>query len=131
MTQKFKNEVTRDAKDATIYPAIIMEVDGEQVGLIGLTTEDTANIASPGDVTFENAVQKAKDTVAMLQDEGINKIVVLSHLGYDVDVNLAKEVEGIDIIVGGHSHTKLDEAVVDHSDSEPKLIVQTGEKVNS
>lgn len=115
MTQKFKNEVTRDAKDATIYPAIIMEVDGEQVGLIGLTTEDTANIASPGDVTFENAVQKAKDTVAMLQDEGINKIVVLSHLGYDVDVNLAKEVEGIDIIVGGHSHTKLDEAVVDHS----------------
>ena len=128
LTQKFKNEVTRDAKDATIYPAIIMEVDGEQVGLIGLTTEDTANIASPGDVTFENAVQKAKDTVAMLQKEGINKIVVLSHLGYDVDVNLAKEVEGIDIIVGGHSHTKLDEAVVDRSDSEPKLIVQTGEK---
>ncbi|WP_194540523.1 5'-nucleotidase C-terminal domain-containing protein [Paenibacillus sp. JZ16] len=128
LTQKFKNEATRDARDATIYPAIIMEVDGEQVGLIGLTTEDTANIASPGDVTFENAVQKAKDTVAMLQKEGINKIVVLSHLGYDVDVNLAKEVEGIDIIVGGHSHTKLDEAVVDRSDSEPKLIVQTGEK---
>ncbi|WP_456288954.1 5'-nucleotidase C-terminal domain-containing protein [Paenibacillus sp. AK002] len=128
LTQKFKNEVTRDAKDATIYPAIIMEVDGEQVGLIGLTTEDTANIASPGDVTFENAVQKAKDTVAMLKNEGINKIVVLSHLGYDVDVNLAKEVEGIDIIVGGHSHTKLDQAVVDRSDSEPKLIVQTGEK---
>lgn len=128
LTQKFKHEVTRDAKDATIYPAIIMEVDGEQVGLIGLTTEDTANIASPGDVTFENAVQKAKDTVAMLKNEGINKIVVLSHLGYDVDVNLAKEVEGIDIIVGGHSHTKLDLAVVDRSDSEPKLIVQTGEK---
>ncbi|WP_411553794.1 5'-nucleotidase C-terminal domain-containing protein [Paenibacillus lautus] len=128
LTQKFKNEVTRDAEDATIYPAIIMEVNGEQVGLIGLTTEDTANIASPGDVTFENAVQKAKDTVAMLQNEGINKIVVLSHLGYDVDVNLAKEVEGIDIIVGGHSHTKLDQAVVDRSDSEPKLIVQTGEK---
>ncbi|MCM3260929.1 5'-nucleotidase C-terminal domain-containing protein [Paenibacillus lautus] len=128
LTQKFKHEVTRDAKDATIYPAIIMEVDGEQVGLIGLTTEDTANIASPGDVTFENSVQKAKDTVATLRNEGINKIVVLSHLGYDVDVNLAKEVEGIDIIVGGHSHTKLDQAVVDRSDSEPKLIVQTGEK---
>lgn len=128
LSKKFKNEVTRDAKDATIYPAIITEVDGEQVGLIGLTTEDTANIASPGDVTFDDAVQKAKDTVAMLQKEGINKIVVLSHLGYDVDVNLAKEVEGIDIIVGGHSHTKLDEAVVDRSDSEPKLIVQTGEK---
>lgn len=128
LREKFKKGVTRDPKDATIYPAIIMEVDGEQVGLVGLTTEDTSNIASPGAVTFDNAVQKAKDTVAMLKKEGINKIVVLSHLGYDVEVNLAKEVEGIDIIVGGHSHTKLDKAVVDRSDSEPKLIVQTGEK---
>lgn len=128
LREKFKNEVTEDPKDATIYPAIIMEVDGEQVGLVGLTTEDTSNISSPGAVTFDNAVQKAKDTVSMLKNEGINKIVVLSHLGYDVDVNLAKDVEGIDIIVGGHSHTKLDKAVVDRSDSEPKLIVQTGEK---
>ncbi|MFF3921603.1 5'-nucleotidase C-terminal domain-containing protein [Paenibacillus lactis] len=128
LRDKFNDGVTRDAKAANIYPAVIMEVDGQEVGLIGLTTEDTANIASPGLVTFDDAVQKAKDTVAMLQQEGINKIVVLSHLGYDVDVSLAKAVEGIDIIVGGHSHTKLDQAVVDRTDSEPKLIVQTGEK---
>lgn len=128
LRDKFKEGVTRNPEDATIYPAIIMEVDGEQVGLIGLTTEDTANIASPGAVTFDNAVQKTKDTVSMLEQEGINKIIVVSHLGYDVELNLAKEVEGIDIIVGGHSHTKLDQAVVDRSDSEPKLIVQAGEK---
>ncbi|GAE05938.1 5'-nucleotidase C-terminal domain-containing protein [Paenibacillus sp. JCM 10914] len=125
---KFKDEVTRDPLKGNVYPAIIMEVDGEQVGLIGLTTEDTANIASPGLVTFDHAVQKARETVAMLQLEGINKIIVLSHLGYDEDVKLAKQVEGIDIIVGGHSHTKLDQAVVDRTDNEPKLIVQTGEK---
>lgn len=125
---KFKNEVSRNAEAGTVYPAVIMEVDGQQVGVFGLTTEDTANIASPGLVTFDNAVQKAKDTVAMLQSEGVNKIIALTHLGYDVDVNLAKAVDGIDIVVGGHSHTKLDQAVVDRSGSEPKLIVQTGEK---
>lgn len=128
LSSKFKDEVTRDAQAGSVYPAIIMDMDGEQVGLIGLTTEDTASISSPGLVTFEDAVAKTRDTVAMLQREGINKIIVLSHLGYDADANLAREVEGIDIIVGGHSHTKLDEPVVDRSDSEPKLIVQAGEK---
>ncbi|KKO50758.1 5'-nucleotidase C-terminal domain-containing protein [Paenibacillus sp. DMB20] len=128
LSKKFRNGVTSNPADAAIYPAAIVDVNGEQVGLIGLTTEDTSNISSPGAVTFDNAVQKAKDTVKMLQNERINKIVVLSHLGYDVDVQLAKEVEGIDIIVGGHSHTKLDQAVVDRTDSAPKLIVQTGEK---
>ncbi|OMF32231.1 hypothetical protein BK133_14500 [Paenibacillus sp. FSL H8-0548] len=125
----FKDEISYDAKDATIYPAIVMQVDGENIGLFGLTTEDTANIASPGDVTFDNAIVKALATTAMLEKEGINKIVVLSHLGYDADLELAKAVKGIDIIVGGHSHTQLDQAVVDHTDLDaPKLIVQTGEK---
>ncbi|MCM3702164.1 5'-nucleotidase C-terminal domain-containing protein [Paenibacillus macerans] len=128
LREKFKNEVSRNAKAGNIYPAMITEVGGQQVGMFGLTTEDTANISSPGLVTFDNAVQKAKDTVAMLQNEGVNKIIVLSHLGYDVDVNLAKAVAGIDIVVGGHSHTKLDQAVVDRTGSAPKLIVQTGEK---
>ncbi|MFD5022149.1 chitobiase/beta-hexosaminidase C-terminal domain-containing protein, partial [Paenibacillus sp. NPDC058367] len=129
LSKMFTNEIGRSGNAATIYPALIKEVDGEQVGIIGLTTEDTANIASPGKVTFENAVVKAKETVAMLQKEKINKIIVLSHLGYEEDLKLAKAVNGIDIIVGGHSHTQLDQAVVDNSDpNAPKLIVQTGEK---
>lgn len=129
LNKLFKNEIGNGSNGASIYPALIKVVDGSRVGLIGLTTEDTANIASPGDVTFENAVEKAKETVAMLQGKGINKIIVLSHIGYEADVELAKAVQGIDIIVGGHSHTKLDAAVVDNSDpSAPKLIVQTGEK---
>lgn len=129
LSKMFTNEIGRSGNAATIYPALIKEVDGEQVGIIGLTTEDTANIASPGKVTFENAVVKATETVAMLQKEKINKIIVLSHLGYEEDLKLAKAVNGIDIIVGGHSHTQLDQAVVDNSDpNAPKLIVQTGEK---
>lgn len=129
LSQMFINEIGRSGNGGTIYPALIKEVDGEQVGIIGLTTEDTANIASPGKVVFENAFAKAEETVAMLQKENVNKIIVLSHLGYEEDLKLAKAVKGIDIIVGGHSHTQLDQAVVDHSDpNAPTLIVQTGEK---
>lgn len=124
----FTNEIGEPGENGHIYPAVIKEVDGERISLFGLTTEDTAKISSPGDVAFDDAIEKAKATVALLEAQGINKIIVLSHLGYDVDLSLAKQVEGIDIIVGGHSHTKLNKPVVDDTHSAPKLIVQTGEK---
>ncbi|WP_312809624.1 5'-nucleotidase C-terminal domain-containing protein, partial [Agrobacterium cavarae] len=45
--------------------------------------------------------------VKELQDQGVNKIVLLSHVGYVRDQEIAREVDGIDVIVGGHSHTLL------------------------
>jgi 5'-nucleotidase len=41
----------------------------------------------------------------MLYKEGVNKIIILSHLGYEEDARLARSVAGIDVIIGGHSHT--------------------------
>lgn len=95
-----------------IYPAVILNVNGEKVGILGLTTEETKTISSPGkNIVFKNYEESARNTVKMLEGKGINKIIALSHLGYDVDQKLAAEVEGIDLIVGGHTHTKLDKPV--------------------
>ncbi|MFS0726920.1 5'-nucleotidase C-terminal domain-containing protein [Paenibacillus sp. 1P07SE] len=131
LSQIFSNEIgglTEPIEDGKLYPAIVLDVEGEQVGVIGLTTEETVGISSPGDtIVFQNYIDRAKATVAMLQDEGINKIIALTHLGYGYDEILAEEVAGIDIIVGGHSHTLLDEPVVKHADGEPTIIVQAGE----
>ncbi|MFF2909416.1 5'-nucleotidase C-terminal domain-containing protein [Paenibacillus sp. NPDC057934] len=127
----FKNEIgglNSSVQDGHIYPAIIKEVNGQKVGIFGLTTEDTVGLASPGDnIAFKDYKTSAANTVKMLQDQGINKIIALSHLGYTVDEQLAVQVPGIDVIVGGHSHTKLDAPVVKNKDNEPTLIVQTGE----
>ena len=91
-----------------IEPYTVIEVGGESIGLFGLTTEETSNISSPGpDVIFTDHTVAAQNTVAMLQGMGINKIVALTHLGYDVDQPLAAAVSGIDVIVGGHSHSPL------------------------
>lgn len=91
-----------------IQPYTVTQIGGENVGIFGLTTEDTAVISSPGpDVIFEDHVAAAQATVAALEGMGINKIILLSHLGYDVDQPLAAAVSGIDVIVGGHSHTPL------------------------
>ncbi|MBU5671398.1 5'-nucleotidase C-terminal domain-containing protein [Paenibacillus brevis] len=121
-------DIGAPGKAGNIYPSIIKEIQGEKVGIIGLTTPESAVLASPGEnIKFADEVESARKQVEALEAKGINKIVVLSHLGYTVDQELAEAVEGIDIIVGGHSHTQLNEAEVHHADGEPTLIVQTGE----
>ena len=91
-----------------IEPYTIIDVAGQSIGVFGLTTEETPIISSPGpDVIFNDHVVAAQATVATLQGMGVNKIVVLTHLGYTVDQPLAAAVSGIDVIVGGHSHTPL------------------------
>jgi 2',3'-cyclic-nucleotide 2'-phosphodiesterase (5'-nucleotidase family) len=123
----FNNSIGGTNEQGEIFPAIIKEVYGEEVGILGLTTEDTAFLANPGDdIVFENAVEKANETVAMLEAKGVDKIIALSHLGYQPDLEFAEKVDGIDVIVGGHSHTKLDAPVVVEKE-EPTVIVQANE----
>ncbi len=85
---------------------VVLEVEGEKLGVIGVITPDTAWASNPGPrVTFTDPVAAVRAAVADLSAQGINKIVVLSHLGWAKDVELAQSVAGIDLIVGGHSHT--------------------------
>ncbi|WP_428775007.1 bifunctional metallophosphatase/5'-nucleotidase [Vibrio sp.] len=80
-------------------------VDGEPVAIFGLSLDLMAAIANPDpDTPFVDATATARATVNAIRQQGINKIILLSHLGYDADCELARQVEGISIIVGGHSH---------------------------
>jgi 2',3'-cyclic-nucleotide 2'-phosphodiesterase (5'-nucleotidase family) len=131
-TGKLETDETKStAKDGNIYPSVIKDVYGEKIGIFGLTTEDTIGLSSPGDkISFKDHVESAKNTVAKLEAQGINKIIAVTHLGYTVDQELAKAVPGIDIIVGGHSHTKIDNPpspIVNVGTGKKVLIVQTGE----
>lgn len=124
----FKGGVGKNAKGGGIYEAIILNVGGEKVGIFGLTTEETAILANPGkNIVFENAKTKAQQAVNLLKKEDVNKIIALSHLGYKYDVELGEQVKGIDVIVGGHSHIKLEEPVALHVKEEPTIIVQANE----
>jgi 5'-nucleotidase len=105
-------DVSREASLAgKLMPSTVVEVGGEKIGLIGLTPEDTGELASPGpNVTFTGPVEALRREVARLTAGGIDKIVVLSHSGYVLEQRIAAEVAGIDVIVGGHSHTYLSNA---------------------
>ncbi|MCL1698514.1 MULTISPECIES: 5'-nucleotidase C-terminal domain-containing protein [unclassified Lysinibacillus] len=126
--------VTKDFENGKIYDGIIKEIDGEQVGIFSLTTEETPSISSVANVQFANYIDSAKKAVAELEKQGVNKIIALTHIGFndskewDNDLLLAQAVEGIDVIVGGHSHTKLDKPVkAETSFKDPTIVVQTGQ----
>lgn len=117
-TGLFSDLISSDPKNGKIYNGIIKEINGEKVGIFGLTTAETKDISSPGSIAFENYIAEAEKAVKAFEDKGVNKIIALTHIGYDDnpaydnDLMLAKSVAGIDVIVGGHSHTQLDKPVV-------------------
>jgi len=91
-----------------IQPWQILDVKGEKIGVFGLTTPDTAILASVGDgVKFTDPIAAARTSVSALKQQGINKIVALTHIGFENDVVLAQKVPDIDIIIGAHSHTPV------------------------
>lgn len=102
-------DVSRDENlRGKIKGSIVIEVGGEKIGIIGATTEDTPEIASPGpNVEFTDVIQYVRGASEALDAAGINKIILLSHIGYTVDMDVAAALPLVDVIVGGHSHTLL------------------------
>ncbi|MEO0912518.1 MAG: bifunctional metallophosphatase/5'-nucleotidase [Pseudomonadota bacterium] len=91
-----------------LQKSVVIERGGEKLGLIGLTPTSTAELASPGpNVIFTDPIEAVRAEIAVLEEQGVNKIIVLSHSGIEVDLPLAEAVPEIDVIVGGHSHSLL------------------------
>jgi len=102
--------------DVTAEPALadlplastVIEKGGERIGLIGLTPVENPDLASPGpNITFTDPVPAVQAEVDRLTADGIDKIIVLSHSGLGVDRRVAEGTTGVDVIVGGHSHTLM------------------------
>ena len=99
---------------SVIRPSAIIEKDGIRYGFFGLITPDLALITNPGpDVRVDpEYVEISREEVRTLREDGADIVVALSHMGAACDEDLAGQVSGIDIIVGGHDHTYLCESVV-------------------
>ncbi len=89
-------------------PYIVKEFGADKVAVVSVLATDTDETSSPGkDVLFADEISTLKEQVKDIEGQGINKIVLLSHVGYERDKQIAAAVDGIDVIVGGHSHTLL------------------------
>lgn len=92
-----------------LKPYVTKNVDGLSIAVIGVVTDDTPVTTHPKNVTglkFLSSEETIRKYMQELRKES-DIIVVLSHSGFNVDAELAKKVDGVDVIVGGHSHTKV------------------------
>ena len=106
-----------------IQKSTVVEKGGEKIGLIGLTPQDTDELASPGpNVIFTDPSGAVQAEVDKLTEMGVNKIVVLSHSGYIVDQRVAENTTGVDVIVGGHSNTLLSNTVEGAAGPYPTVV---------
>jgi len=92
-------------------PYMIKNMKGVKVGIIGLDTPEIEHFVEKSKLKglrFNGAAETIRKYLPEVKKKGADIVMVLSHLGTVEDEKLAKEVDGIDIIVGGHSHTALD-----------------------
>ena len=90
---------------------VIRECGGLKIGFFGLLTPHTRTISDFGDTKFAHPSDpiypSARRAVAKLRKAGVDAVVALTHLGIGAEIRLAKKVDGIDVVIGGHSHTLL------------------------
>ncbi|MFA5490752.1 MAG: metallophosphoesterase, partial [Candidimonas sp.] len=92
-----------------VSPYTVLERDGQQIGVVGLTiaAKTKASSAPDRDTTFDDEVVAAQRAIDELHGQGVNKIVLLSHIGYDYDKRVLAQLSGVDVVIGGDSHTLL------------------------
>ncbi|MGF1721953.1 bifunctional metallophosphatase/5'-nucleotidase [Vibrio kyushuensis] len=150
-----------DLRDVTnLLPYSLFAFDGNQkeqvtletlprgkhvVAVVGVVLEDMPSISpNVGDVTFSPEIETTQKVVDELKENGINKIILLTHLGLQRDINIAENVNGVDVIVGGHSHTLMGDFtnlglgeetpyayMVTSPDGTQTCVVQSGEKAQA
>jgi 5'-nucleotidase/UDP-sugar diphosphatase len=90
-------------EDDRIFPSTVVTAGGRKIGVIGATTEELQTISTPGDVTISDAVNAINAEVTALQNQGVNIIIVISHLqsvNFDIN-NVAPNLSGVDLIIAG------------------------------
>ncbi|MCJ8014324.1 bifunctional metallophosphatase/5'-nucleotidase [Paenibacillus sp. KQZ6P-2] len=92
-----------------LIPTYTVEIGGEKFAFIGFVTEETPIVTHPNNViglTFKDPVDIAKKLVPEMKAKA-DHVIVVSHIGVEKDREIAKNVQGIDLIIGGHSHTPI------------------------
>ncbi|RVE45432.1 hypothetical protein evm_009867 [Chilo suppressalis] len=101
------NKVPELEKQTNIKKSIIFDISGTKVGVVGYLTPETKFLAKSNNVEYIDEITSLKAEIAKLQKEGVKIIIGLGHSGFLRDIEIAKEVEGIDLVIGGHSNTFL------------------------
>ncbi len=118
LTQSLTN-LQQAFRDYGVKDYTVLERNGVKIGIFGLMGEDAASKAPMSEVEFTDVVENAKRVVAILkQEEKVDLVICLSHLGTWTDKSksedeiLAEKVPEINVLISGHTHTKLTQPIL-------------------
>lgn len=121
-----------------VEKSYVQEINGHKYGVIGTSPTDLISRLKYSRVFDDLKIDNINDTIKDVQVEidklktkGINKIILLSHNGFGYDRKIAEQTDGIDIVLGGHSHNLIRDVEVDYNllkskSGEPVVITQAG-----
>jgi 5'-nucleotidase/UDP-sugar diphosphatase len=129
-------DLHRLAKDGVIRRYTVIERGGIRFGIFGVIGKEAIIYTNGGAANFSDALEAAKEMLMVLREtEKVDVVICLSHGGVEKgkdgsitdgdDIRVAKAAPGIDIVIGGHSHTELHEAILVNGRTP---VVQTGKE---
>ncbi|MCP2501291.1 MAG: bifunctional metallophosphatase/5'-nucleotidase [Deltaproteobacteria bacterium] len=132
-------DLQRLAKEGVVRRYLVIERGGLRFGILGSLGKEAMIYTSGGATTFADPTESAREVVKILREkEKVDVVIALSHGGLEKgkdgrytdgeDVRLARDVPGIDVVISGHSHTELKEAIIVNGRTP---VVQTGKESNN
>ena len=121
-----------------IKPSTIVNIKGEKIGLIGTTPVDLTDRTTHPDYhkdckahDLDKTTELIQNEINSLKEQGVNKIILLSHLGIARDKEVVQKTDGIDVVIGGHTHELIEginegENLLYSASGEPVIITEAG-----
>ena len=121
-----------------IAKSFVEEHNGNKYGIIGIAPSDVLDRVKHNKSVeeihvsdFDQTIKEVQTEIDKFKSQGINKIILLSHSGYENDKRIAQETSGLDVILGAHTHNILENVkdgvnLITSKDGEPVIITQAG-----
>jgi 2',3'-cyclic-nucleotide 2'-phosphodiesterase (5'-nucleotidase family) len=111
-------------------PYVIREVGGVKVAVLGITSDSVPHQAQAFNIglRFTIGFDELPRDIAAARADGAELVVVLSELGLTKNIQLVREIPGIDVMMSAHSHERTQEAIViEHERGDVSIVVEAGE----
>ncbi|KAJ8712223.1 hypothetical protein PYW07_005065 [Mythimna separata] len=93
--------------EPNLYKSIVIVKDHVKIGIIGYLTPKTKDLAPRNDVEYEDEIPAIRREVKKMKEQNVNILIALGHSGFVTDLEIARQVEDLDLVIGGHSNTFL------------------------
>ena len=115
--------------DNLVETQVVINKGGQRTGVVGILTDEARDIVANSDnIKLLGYKESIEPILRKFRDQGVKQVILLSHIGYEEDLKIASQVCGVDVIIGGHSHTFLSNTDSSAEGSYPTIVASSCKK---